>query len=317
MNRRNIKANLRKKFNDWVESIEDPSVQNLVKEHSIITGGAITSLLLGDKPTDYDIYFDNLETTVKVANYYSKKIKSSQPIYVALGPEKHIYPGERGQKWKDLELSGYRVWLVVKSAGIAGEEIDSGYQYFETIPDPNNVDVEHYVEQLSGKLEIEDSKKKYQPVFSSSNAISLTNKIQVIIRFYGPATEIHKNFDFIHCKNWWHSNSGELYLNRDALEAIINKQLVYEGSQYPLASMFRIRKFLNKGWYINVADMLKIAYQIADLNLKDLVVLEDQLIGVDVAYFTNLIKHLKEAQEKDPKFNMGFHYLSSVLERVF
>ena len=74
---------------------------------------------------------------------------------------------------------------------------------------------------------------------------------------------------------------------------------------------------MQKGWYINAGDMLKIGYQIAELNLNDLDVLQDQLIGVDVAYFHSLLQHLKELKEKDPKFNMGFNYLSTVLEKVF
>jgi hypothetical protein len=184
------------------------------------------------------------------------------------------------------------------------------------ISDPNNVDVEKFVEELSGKIE-HDKKETYQPVFSSSNAISLSGKIQIITRFYGPIEKIHKNFDFQHCKNWWRSSDGYLELDKEALLCTLNKQLIYKGSNYPLASMFRIRKFMQKGWYINVSDMLKIGYQISELDLTNFEVLEDQLTGVDVAYFHSLIKHLQELKEKDPQFNMGFHYLSEVLEKVF
>jgi len=317
MNSRNIKANLRKKHNEWLESIEDKEVKELAKKNSIITGGAITSLLLGDKPSDYDIYFLNFETTVKVAEYYAKRIKSNEKVYVGIGPNKYLYPGEKGQDWANLELAKNRVWLVVKSSGIAGSDETEGYAYFETIANPENVDIENYVDELVGKLEKEDGKKLYQPVFCSSNAISLSGKIQIILRFWGDVEEIHQNFDFIHCTNYWTSNTGYLHLTKESLEATINKQLIYKGSKYPLASMFRIRKFMQKGWYINAGDMLKIGYQIAELDLNDLEVLQDQLIGVDVAYFHSLLLHLKELKEKDPNFNMGFNYLSTVLERVF
>ena len=316
MNSRNIKSNLSKKFNEWADSIQDEKVRELVRVHSIITGGAITSLLLGEKPSDYDIYFDNFETTVKVANYYAQKIKSAQKVHVGIGDRKFIYGDDSGQDWETLSLGKHRVWLVIQSVGVAGEQEVEGYRYFETIADPENVNVEQYVEELTGRLE-KEGKDPYQPIFSSSNAITLSNRIQVIIRFYGPPEEIHKNFDFEHCKNWWRSKDGHLELTLKALECTLNKQLVYSGSKYPLASMFRLRKFLSKDWYINVADMLKIGYQISELDLNDIETLEDQLTGVDAAYFTSLIKYLRDEKEKDPSFNMGFNYLSKILEKVF
>jgi hypothetical protein len=33
------------------------------------------------------------------------------------------------------------------------------------------------------------------------------------------------------------------------LISILDKQLVYTGSRYPLASLFRLRKFHKRGWY--------------------------------------------------------------------
>jgi hypothetical protein len=318
MNSRNIKAHLQKKFNEWVESIEDKNLRKTVKEHSMISGGAITSLLLGEKPSDYDIYFDDFKTTYEVVSYYSKRIKSSVPIYVAVGDKHNITKYEHLQHIPTDATNSPRIMLVMRSSGIAGEEPVEGYQYFETIGNPENVDVEQYIEELTGKIEKDkDDKNKYQPIFATSNSITLSNQIQLIIRFYGSRSKIHENFDFEHCKNVWYSKDGSLLLTKEALETTINKQLIYSGSNYPLASMFRIRKFLSKGWYINVADMLKIAYQISELNLKDINILEDQLIGVDVAYFTSLIQHLRELKDKDPDFNMGFHYLSSVLEKAF
>ena len=248
MNSRNIKANIRRKFNEWVDSIEDSKVQELVKQNSIVTGGAIHSLLMGEKVSDYDIYFTNLETTVKVAEYYSKRIKSEQVVRVAIGPEKVPYPGKEVQDWRALEKSKYRVWLMIQSSGIAGEKETEGYQYFENILNPENVDVERFVEELVGKIEPKDKERNYEPAFASSNAISLKGGIQLVLRFYGNIREIHENFDFQHCKNHWHSADGSLFLNRESMECSINKQLVYTGSKYPLASMFRIRKFMAKGW---------------------------------------------------------------------
>ena len=44
MNRKVIKSILNKKLNDWVKSIKDEKLQKLVKQNTIVTGGAIANL---------------------------------------------------------------------------------------------------------------------------------------------------------------------------------------------------------------------------------------------------------------------------------
>ncbi|HXJ41375.1 MAG TPA: hypothetical protein VNH18_18985, partial [Bryobacteraceae bacterium] len=60
------------------------------------------------------------------------------------------------------------------------------------------------------------------------------------------------------------------------------------------SQLFRLRKFIKRGWSINAGQILKIAFQVSELDLNNLEVLEDQLTGVDVAYFVQLITKLKE-----------------------
>lgn len=335
MNSRNIKANIHRKFNEWVESIQDTEVRELVKKNSVISGGAIVSLLLGDKPSDFDVYFTNLETTVKVASYYLNKLVETgklnkgdvkgqkAAVFIKIGDffKAPIHDVNKID-YKDLEAKEHhpRVRFFVQSKGVISEDSVEDYQYFEQITDPQNVDVDNFVDAITQAIEQEKPSKDrppYRPVFCSTNAITLSDRIQIILRFYGQPDEIHNNFDFVHTKNYWVSETNYLHLKTKSLEAVINKQLVYEGSLYPLASMFRIRKFMSKGWYINAGDMLKIAFQISELDLKNISVLEDQLIGVDAAYFRSMVKYMKEEMAKDPTQVMGYHYLSKLLEKVF
>ena len=74
-----------------------------------------------------------------------------------------------------------------------------------------------------------------------------------------------------------------------------------------------MRKFVQRGWQINAGQILKMAMQISELNLKDLKVLEDQLTGVDTAYFVQLIERLKE---KDPE-KVDSAYLIEIVDRIF
>jgi hypothetical protein len=59
------------------------------------------------------------------------------------------------------------------------------------------------------------------------------------------------------------------------------------------------------------------AFQVSELNLRDLAVLEDQLVGVDSAYFLQLIAALQERQSADPDFRVTAPYLATIVDRLF
>jgi hypothetical protein len=91
------------------------------------------------------------------------------------------------------------------------------------------------------------------------------------------------------------------------------RELRYVGSKYPICSLVRIRKFVQRNWKVNAGQILKIAMQISKLNLEDINVLEDQLTGVDTAYFAQLIEKLKE---KDPA-KVDTAYLVELVDKIF
>src|SRR3546814_4914431 len=66
---------LAKKFNSFASSIEDEVVRKLVEKNTIITGGCIASMLLGEKINDFDLYFTDHATTKAVAEYYVKRFE--------------------------------------------------------------------------------------------------------------------------------------------------------------------------------------------------------------------------------------------------
>lgn len=214
-----------------------------------------------------------------------------------------------------------RIRIMIKSNGIASSE-----DYKEVLESPSEDIIDAVAELDSMKSEIleEDSleekegtqKEKYRPIFFSSNAITLSDRIQLIVRFYGDPEEIHKNYDYVHCTNYW-TFSSKLILKQEALESFIFKQLVYVGSKYPLCSVIRSRKFIKRGWNINAGQYLKMLYQVSQLDLNDPWVLEDQLIGVDSTYFNILIDALKTKAKNEPAFILTTEYLTSIIDKIF
>lgn len=313
MKTKTIKAVLRKKIDAWLASIEDDAVRSAAARDTIVTGGAIASMLLREKVNDYDIYFRTRETALAVAKYY---ISRFHPTAAS---------GRPGAIFVD-EAIGDRIKIVIKSAGIASEKGTSQpYEYFEARDDDRG---SQYIEKIMTSpgeaadaldeaeevsRETTADEHSYRPVFMSSNAITLSDRIQIIMRFYGSPEEIHENYDFVHCTNYWDSHDGELHLRPEALEALLTKELRYVGSKYPVCSIIRTRKFVGRSWTINAGQILKMVLQAAELDLKDPGVLEEQLTGVDVAYFAELLAKIRHSDSQ--KVNSA--YLIEIIDRMF
>lgn len=310
-----IKAIITKKLNAWIETIKDEHLKNLLEKNVIVTGGCIASMLQGEEVNDFDVYLRNKQTALAVADYYVAQFKENHP---KLDFDLRV---DQTPDWRGNE----RVRIVAKSSGVVGEETPAGeYQYFEGRPDEEGT--EYISKVMDNPEEIEDThedtsieakrvepKGDYRPVFLSGNAITLSDKIQIVLRFYGTPDEIHENYDFVHCTSYYQNYDSHLELRPAALEAILSKELRYVGSKYPICSLVRLRKFINRGWRINAGQILKMAMQISELDLTSIDVLQDQLTGVDTAYFVQLVDRLKE---KDPeKVNAG--YLVEIIDRMF
>lgn len=315
MKTKTIKAVLRKKIDDWLESIEDEVVRIMASKSTIVTGGSIASMLLREPVNDFDIYFRDYATAKAVAEYYLKRFEPQTKKGIAC----KIYLDEAS------EGAERRLKIVIKSAGIASESgTDKPYEYFEAAPvgeasgyvsdimtDPG--DIQDTYEQTENLVQEAEGKPKYRPVFLSTNAITLSDKVQCILRFFGEPDEIHVNYDFVHCTNYWTSWESELVLRPEALEALLTKELRYVGSKYPVCSLIRLRKFIQRGWSVNAGQILKMIMQVNELDLTKYSVLEAQLTGVDTAYFLEVLSKVKE---NDPE-KISSAYLVEIIDRMF
>jgi hypothetical protein len=325
MKKKTINAVITKKFNEWLETIDDEKIKKLVKKNTVITGGCIASMINNEKVNDFDVYFTNRETVMAVAKYYIGKFKEMRPdgpviklftsddfanadseLSRLYRKAKDILEGEKDRddfiidfyEMNSVSKEDGRVFIYIQSAGIAAEkEID-----LEDCENP----LDEGVEDTEDK-----TKPKYRPIFFSSNAITLSDKIQIVTRFYGNAEQIHSNFDFVHATNYWTSEEGKVVFSIEAYEACHNKELIYVGSKYPVCSLFRMRKFIARGYTITAGEILKIAMNVNEFDLTDVRVLRDQLIGVDSAYFTHLIDSIKD------KENIDRLYLTAIINKMF
>jgi hypothetical protein len=83
MKAKTIKAVISKKMKQWHESIGDDTVREFVKKNTIVTGGCIASMLLGENVNDFDLYFTNKETVLAVAKYYVEAFNRGADSHLA------------------------------------------------------------------------------------------------------------------------------------------------------------------------------------------------------------------------------------------
>jgi len=277
MKKKEIQKQLNRVHSEWCKSIKDEKVRSLVAENSIITGGCIASMLLGEEVNDYDIYFRTKETVVALCEYYSKEIKDiASKMKIAI-PNMEVKESEE------------QVLFFISSSGLI----------------------------RLNPMDKKFPKGKFHPIFATSNAITLSDKIQLIYRFIGEPEEIHSNYDFEHCKSYWCSWDHKLIIPASSAEALLARELRYTGSKYPLSSIIRTRKFIKRGWSINAGEYLKMCVQLNKLNLLDVNVLKDQLVGVDTTYFMMFISEIQAKIDSEKDFALSESYVLELIDKIF
>jgi hypothetical protein len=146
-----IKKLLRGVYRNFLNTIDDTKVKQVIKEKSFISGGCIPSMLMDEFVNDYDFYFVDIKSVNIIKEYFSNKDNFS-------------------------------------------------------------------------------NKEKYIPVSVTENAITLSNKIQLITKFYGTPYAVTNKFDWEHIKSYFQND--ELYLNDNIYKYVVEKELesLYESS---------------------------------------------------------------------------------------
>lgn len=269
-------------MNSWLKTIKDEELRKDVSESLIVSGGCIASLLSSEEVNDYDVYIRSMDVLMRLTTYY----------------------GVTGYDGREAErlLEEYDAARPDNS-----EESAKGIFLRNMKPDQVKLDVDSSGHLTEYK---EENEVPYRLIFTSQNAMSLSDDLQIVTRFTGTAEEIHKNYDFVHATNYFTMEDG-LVCNEKALMSLLTKTLYYQGSLYPLTSIIRMKKFILRKWQINAGEILKIIFQISKLDLENIDVLEEQLIGVDVAYFAKLISTLRGGQGLTEEF------LREEIEKLF
>jgi len=326
MHKRTITSILHRKTTTLKNSLKLAGAPATVIEcvdRGIVTGGCIVSMLLDEKVSDYDLYFASVKDAEVVMEWAADRFNTKNRR------------GDRMKPAVEIRLDQDNApYFFIKSSGIAAEAEEEGggavYEFFENVDHPERTAA--FMRGMFGYVAAgRDQREAYEPVFFSQNAIGLAppkNKDgvapawQFIVRFSGTADQIHESFDYVHCTNWYSIADKQLYLRQAAIESIMSKTLLYTGSQFPVCSILRARKFIKRGWNINAGQYLRMCLQISKLDLYDLETLQRQLTGVDAAYFAEIFSQIAAAErEQDGSVieseRVDEGYLAQLIEKLF
>lgn len=306
MKRKTIKSVLAKKHSEFVAAIKNPTVAALAEKGCIITGGSIASMLMKEPIKDFDYYFKDIQTALAVVGYFlAEQGKGYKPIVM-----RKNHNGKFAIPVFDVSKLEPDTEVKITIEGLRNIGVD-------TDVDREALNAEDREKLEKEESEQDDKDKTLKVRFVSDNAISLSHRYQLIFRFWGTVEEIHANFDFVHCTCSYDTGTRTLELPPAALESILAKELTFMNSKYPLCAILRTRKFIQRGWTINAAQYVKMALILNKMNLLDPYVLEDQLTGVDSAYFMAVIRAIQEEKENNSAFILDNAYLFKVLDLVF
>jgi len=246
---------------EWIN--KDLGMSGAASDKIIAAGGCIASLISGSGPKDYDFFFVDRRSAGEFLEVVVGKVLDDSNLearVVSDALRKRIMI-----KYNTLPTGA----AVGEAYGYVDED---GYTAFFTLAADN------IPNRPVGLLSI------------SPTAVTIRlddGKVaQIVYAHQVDAKSIGDTFDFLHTMGYYTPDNDELHISRKLLLSIAAKRLVYTGSQYPISSMQRMLKFVERGWRIDAVDMLAIALDIANLDLSDPYTLGDQVFGIDLMAFT-------------------------------
>ena len=143
---------------------------------------------------------------------------------------------------------------------LMGEFVNDYDIYFYTKEDAEKIK-DYYQRQRLDSSFIPGT-HKFECKLITENAINLSDKIQLIIKFVGTPEEVTEKFDWQHIKSYYLCKQEKLFLKHDIYRLICEKELIYTGSDYPLSSLMRLKKYIKKGWNVSNTTILHITLDI-------------------------------------------------------
>ena len=212
---------------------------------------------------------------------------------------KNVFGRQRHYLFKDLDTATKNA-MRTSNAIIAGGAIRSVFAG-EYISDYDlYFDREEDLQIMKEYLD-----EGFKVVFTSPNAISYKKDkicIQLIIipELIGLGyIKLLEEFDFTICMGAFSMEENKFYHAENFLTDLNERRLIFNiKAKYPMASMYRILKYIKKGYKVSGLEIVKIGLSIHNLKMVDYKDLRKQLMGIDTLFLKELTDDLL-SKDKD------------------
>ena len=206
----------------------------------------------------------------------------------------------------DLETAGemQKSHAIIAGGAIrsvfAGEYISDYDLYFDTKEDLKVM--QKYLDE------------NFKVAFTSPNAISYKKDkicIQLIVmpELIGLGCDgLLAGFDFTVCMGAFSMKEDRFYHDEDFLIDLSEKRLIFNiKAKYPIASMYRVLKYIKKGYKISGLEIVKISLSIHNLKMETYRDLRQQLMGIDTLFLKELTDNLLSPDKENLEYDFdGF-----------
>jgi len=126
-------------------------------------------------------------------------------------------------------------------------------------------------------------------------------KIQLIRKVHDIPSELIKKFDFT-ISMAAITSSFEIITDNRFLIDLAAKNLVYNpNADYPIASLYRLQKFIKRGYTIKAASLVMLALKANSIPITSNRQLKEQLEGIDTMIFGDFLTQLNDTEPFDFK----------------
>jgi len=128
-------------------------------------------------------------------------------------------------------------------------------------------------------------------------------RIQLIKKVCGDPYDVIFRFDYTICMAAYLPKLNKIILGDNFLYHLAGKELHYNIGKYPLASLWRAKKYIEKGFKFPAVELIKLALKMNEIRMNSYKDLKEQLEGIDTLFLKDLTDAL--FKEGDTKFQMG------------
>lgn len=282
-------------FNSKINSVCSKKLEVLTKVNShrlplltssFFAGGVITSIAKDEKIKDYDLFFTNTKTAVKILEYYLN----------------------------------FHAWGTHICLEFSKDEKNPNLFRGKLISNNDAVTVEKFIEEFNKSFNKKSTNvESPSPQFLSNNAMMLNNGVQLIFRFVGEPDDVFSTFDYEHCKAYWRPcavgfKPGEVTFRGKSLESLAKNELIYTGNtRFVLAAISRLNKFITRGWTVAPSSLLAVASSASKICWTNEEQLREELLGIygiDPKVLEEIIKYSRT--DKDLNLDKVIEMLGEV-----